>query len=212
MEIRIVPTGTANLASVLGALGRVGAPARVAATAEDLDRADALVLPGVGSFGAGLDGLERAGFAGPVAAWARSGRPLLAVCLGLQLLAETSEETPGRRGLGLWPLPVRAFGPGVLQPQLGWNLVRGGKLVVDGYAYFANSYRLTDVPDGWRAAMGDHGGRFVAALERGPQLACQFHPELSGGWGHALLGRWLDRARGWSRVDPADGGQEAQAC
>ena len=212
MEIRIVPTGTANLASVLGALARVGAPARVATNAAELDRAQALVLPGVGSFGAGLDGLERAGFAQPVTAWAREGRPLLAVCLGLQLLAGASEETPGRRGLGLWPVSVHAFGPGVLRPQLGWNLVRGGDLVADGYAYFANSYRLTDVPPGWRAAWCDHGGEFVAALERGPQLACQFHPELSGGWGHALLGRWLDRARSWARAGEADGGQEARAC
>jgi imidazoleglycerol phosphate synthase glutamine amidotransferase subunit HisH len=99
---------------------------------------------------------------------------------------------------------VGAFGPGVLRPQLGWNLVRGGDLVADGYAYFANSYRLTDVPDGWRAATCDHGGVFVAALERGPQLACQFHPELSGAWGHALLARWLERARATD--------QEATAC
>ncbi|MCP4246745.1 MAG: imidazole glycerol phosphate synthase subunit HisH, partial [bacterium] len=90
---------------------------------------------------------------------------------------------------------VTRFGAGVRVPQLGWNRVEptpGCVLSQPGYAYFANSYRLVECPTGWRAAYADHGGRFVAALERGPLLACQFHPELSGSWGIALLGRWLE--------------------
>ena len=68
---------------------------------------------------------------------------------------------------------------------------RGCALLQGGFAYFANSYRLTSLPPGWRGAWADHGGRFVAALERGAVLACQFHPELSGAFGHDLLRRWL---------------------
>jgi len=68
----------------------------------------------------------------------------------------------------------------------------GCNVLADGWAYFANSYRFESVPDGWSAALADHGGSFVAAMERGNVLACQFHPELSGDWGRRLLGRWLD--------------------
>jgi imidazole glycerol phosphate synthase glutamine amidotransferase subunit len=196
MKVAIVPTGTANLASVLGALARVGAGAAVAREPADLASADAVVLPGVGSFQAGATGLESAGFVTPLRAWIQDGRPFLAVCLGLQLLAEASEEAPGAPGLGVLEGTVTRLPDTVSVPQLGWNLIRGGELVEDGYAYFANSFRLAVEPAGWRAAWADHGGPLVASLERGPQLACQFHPELSGGWGHALLGRWLQRAAG----------------
>jgi len=82
-------------------------------------------------------------------------------------------------------------------PQLGWNRIscdEGCELLEPGYVYFANSFKLDQVPVGWRAARADYGGEFVAALERGPQLACQFHPELSGALGLGLLGRWLERA------------------
>ncbi|MEZ4386566.1 MAG: imidazole glycerol phosphate synthase subunit HisH [Candidatus Krumholzibacteriia bacterium] len=204
MKICIVPTGTANLASVLGALARVGAGATVAGSAADLDAAGALVLPGVGSFAAGRAGLDTAGFSGPVRDWVRDGRPILAICLGLQLLAEASEEAPGIAGLGLVAGTATRLPDTVSVPQLGWNRIAGGALVRDGFAYFANSYRLTVEPDGWQAAWADHGGPLVASLERGPQLLCQFHPELSGGWGHELLARWLARAR--------DARREAATC
>lgn len=195
MNVCIVPTGTANLASVLGALSRVGASATLARSAADLADADALVLPGVGSFAAGRQGLDRAGLAGAVSSWLADGRPTLAICLGLQLLAEGSDEAPGTAGLAVLPARATLLPESVRVPQLGWNLVSGGELVRDGYAYFANSYRLTEQPPGWRAVWADHGGPLVAALERGPQLLCQFHPELSGGWGHDLLARWLTAAR-----------------
>ena len=79
-------------------------------------------------------------------------------------------------------------------PQLGWNRVvpkEGCTFLNEGYAYFANSYRLTSIPEGWSGATSDHGGDFVAAIERGTILACQFHPELSGAWGAELVDRWL---------------------
>ena len=103
------------------------------------------------------------------------------------------------RGLGLLPARATRFSRGVRVPQLGWNLVRprpGCRLLQEGHAYFANSYKLDAVPDGWQGALAEHGGAFVAAVERGAVLACQFHPELSGAWGLALLRRWLDLAAG----------------
>ena len=122
-------------------------------------------------------------------------RPTLAICLGLQLLCRSSAESPCVRGLGVVDADVDAL-RGARVPQFGWNDVTpapGCSLVEPGFAYFANSYALRAAPEGWAASMAKHGEPFVAAVERGALLACQFHPELSGLWGDLLLRRWLRR-------------------
>lgn len=190
----VVRTGTANIASVVAGLARAGATAEVTTDPERVQGARRLVLPGVGAFGAGMQGLGA--LADILRERVNAGRPTLAVCLGLQLLCEQSEESPGVAGLGVVPGRVERFPSTVKVPQLGWNRVHasaGCELLEGGYAYYANSYRLAEAPDGWSAATSIHGGRFVGAIERGAVLACQFHPELSGPWGVALLGRWLER-------------------
>ena len=120
----------------------------------------------------------------------------MGICLGMQLFAEASEESPGEAGLGIVPGTAERFRSADIRiPQLGWNEVipqTGCRLLQPGHAYFANSYRLAQVPAGWHGALTTHGEPFVAAFERGPVLACQFHPELSGAWGRALLTRWLE--------------------
>lgn len=190
----MVPTGTANLASVLVGLERAGATPRLVRSAQEIGRAPRVVLPGVGAFAAAMRRLQADGAAAVLAERILAGHPTLAVCVGLQLLCEASEEGPGVSGLGVLPVRVSRFPATVRVPQLGWNRVEpeaACRLLTPGHAYFANSYRLAVVPPGWRAAFADHGGRFVAALERGAILACQFHPELSGLWGQELLKRWL---------------------
>ena len=199
VEVFVVRTGTANLASVLAGFQRIGVGAHLTDSAEIAREAELLVLPGVGAFGAAADSLRRGGLMGALSDRVRRGRPLLAICLGLQLLFEESEESPGARGLGILPGRVGRFPSGVRVPQLGWNLVEPDpacRLLTRSPAYFANSYRATEVPEGWSAAYADHGGRFIAAIERGSLLACQFHPELSGTWGRDLLRRWLYNAAG----------------
>jgi imidazoleglycerol phosphate synthase glutamine amidotransferase subunit HisH len=97
------------------------------------------------------------------------------------------------------PATITALAKGLRVPHLGWNHVAAGagcSLLEDGDAYFANSFKLDDIPGGWAGATTDHGGRFVAAIERGPVLACQFHPELSGAWGQDLIERWLAAGAG----------------
>jgi imidazole glycerol phosphate synthase glutamine amidotransferase subunit len=192
-EVVVVPTGTANLASVLAALARLGARARIADDAAMVEGADHVVLPGVGSFGATMAGLRAAGLTDALAARVGDGLATLAMCVGLQVLFEASEESPGAVGLGVLPGRVGRFPEAVRVPQFGWNRVTpepGCRLVEPGYAYFANSYRVLEAP-GCAAATAEHGGRFVAALERDRVLACQFHPELSGVYGHDLIARWL---------------------
>jgi len=197
-SVAVVRTGVANLASILAGLRRAGADPVVVEDARGVGSADRVVLPGVGSFGAALASLRAQGLVEPLVQRIREGRPTLAICLGMQLLAATSDESPGVAGLGLFPGHVARFGSQVRVPQIGWNLVSPDPacaFLQPGYAYFANSYRLTECPVGWEPAFAEHGGRFVAALERGRVLACQFHPELSGSWGIALLRRWLAAKR-----------------
>jgi len=197
--VQVVSTGTANMASVLAGLERAGARPQITADPDRILHADRLVLPGVGSLGAAMSRLEENGLVEALRDRLLSGRPTLAVCVGLQILCESSAESPGVRGLGVFSGRVERFDRSVRVPQMGWNRVEAGdgcELIEGGYAYFANSYRLVDPPAGFCAAFSDHGGRFVAALERGGVLACQFHPELSGAWGLELLRRWLEQNGG----------------
>ena len=195
-EVVILPTGTANLASVIAAFERLGARPTIAADAAAVERAERVVLPGVGTFGAAMAGLRRAGLDRTIARRVRDGLPTVAMCVGLQVLFRESEESPGASGLAVIEGRVGRFPDAVRVPQFGWNRIEpeaGCRYLEPGFAYFANSYRAEAAP-GWRAARAEHGGPFIAALERGEVLACQFHPELSGAFGRALLARWLEGA------------------
>jgi imidazole glycerol-phosphate synthase subunit HisH len=192
--LAVVPTGTANLASVLAAFRRLGVAPVVASNVGEVDRADRVVVPGVGSFGAAMSELDRLTMREVLKRRLVEGLPTLAICVGMQLLAAASEESADIEGLGHLPSRVTRFPSTVLVPQLGWNQVVADadcRFLGDGWAYFANSYRIEQTPEGWSAARSDHGGKFVAALERGDVLACQFHPELSGPFGMGVLERWL---------------------
>jgi imidazole glycerol-phosphate synthase subunit HisF len=193
-DVVIVDSGVANLASIASALRRLGAAVTVTASADDVRSAPRAVLPGVGAFGAGLAALRARGLAAAVREVAGRGTPLLGVCLGMQMLCERSDETPGVLGLGIIPGGCVRLPDDVRVPHLGWNHVTAGpgtRVVATGAAAFANSYALREAPVGWNPAWSTHGARFVAALERDAIVACQFHPELSGAYGAALLARWL---------------------
>ena len=192
-EVVIVPTGTANIASVRAAFLRLGATPRLAKSPAEIEAASQVMLPGVGAFGASMRTLENAGFHGPLRERILADRPTIAICVGHQLLFETSDESSDTRGLGVVPGHVGRFVEGVRTPQFGWNEVEAGDdalMLESGWAYFANSYRATEAP-GWRVVQADHGGRYIAAMQRGKVISCQFHPELSGAYGEALLARFL---------------------
>ena len=192
--VTLLKTGLANLASVQAAFDRLGARTELAETADDVSRAERLVVPGVGAFEAAMSVLEEADLASALRDRVDKGRPTLGICLGLQLLGRSSEESPGVTGLGCVPEEVRGFSPEVISPQMGWNHVvpaKDSKLLEAGYAYFANSYRFETIPERWTGATSEYGGPLVAALERGAVLGCQFHPELSGAYGERLMSRWL---------------------
>lgn len=197
IEVYVLDTGAANLASMVAALRRADARPTVGLDPKRAKDARAVVLPGVGAFGPAAVQLQRTGLDDVLRRRVETGEPTLAVCLGLQLLGRASAESKGARGIGAFDLRAERFSSGVRTPHLGWSPIRAEgncQLLESGWAAFAHSYRLTEAPVGWSAAWCERGERFVAALERGAVLACQFHPELSGDFGARLLGRWLDRA------------------
>lgn len=196
--VSVVRTSTANLASVGVAFERLGCAVRFVSDARAVARAARVVLPGVGAFAAAWRAVAADSLSEALGDRIAAGRPTLGICLGMQLMSAGSQEAPGTPGLGALSGVAERYGEGVRVPQMGWNEVvpdDGCRIVPRGFAYFANSYRLTGPANAnaasWRSAWSHYGGPFLAAAERGAVVACQFHPELSGAYGRALLSRWV---------------------
>lgn len=193
-EIVIVRTGCANLASVAAAFSRLGIPTRASVDPDDILTAAGVVLPGVGHFGPAMLSLRERALDRAIVDRIERGRALLAICLGMQMLCDGSDEAPGEPGLGVIRGHVRRFPPSARVPQMGWNRILPTSLALSlqsASVYFANSFRLDAIPEGWNGATSEYGGSFVAAIEHRGLLACQFHPELSGAIGLRLLVRWV---------------------
>ena len=194
----VVETGAANTASVFASLRRLNMEPHSTRSADEIEAASHVVLPGVGAFASAMNRISEAGLTEALRKRIEDQKPTLAICLGLQLLCDASEESDGVPGLGVLPVKIRRFTHDLAVPQLGWNQIepsRDCSLLSAGWAVFANSYYLDSVPDGWNGAFTEYGERFVSAVERGPVLACQFHPELSGQWGQELLGCWVQQTK-----------------
>jgi glutamine amidotransferase len=199
--VAVLDYGVGNLHSATKALDRAGAEVRVVPTVEAAAGAAGLVVPGVGAYGACLSGLASAGGAAAVAGWLEGGRPLLGICVGMQLLFEASEEGPVGDGVGVVPGKIRRLTGPVKIPHIGWDevAVRPGSRLFAGLGdgtrfYFVHSY--APEPEGETvAAVCDYGGRFAAAVEHGNLFGTQFHPEKSGRAGLALLANFVTQVR-----------------
>lgn len=193
MKAGIVDYRMGNLASVGKALEHAGASAFVSDDVTVLGEADALVVPGVGNCASGMSNLERLGLKDFITEWASSSKPLLGICLGMQLLFEGSEEG-NTKGLGVLPGKVVRFRSGLKVPHMGWNKVSGSGLLApfDGRSfYFVHSYVCEPDPGivtGWT----DYGGEFASAIKAGSIIGFQFHPEKSSTDGLALIRRWVE--------------------
>jgi glutamine amidotransferase len=195
--IAVLDYGIGNLRSAEKALQRQGGNARLVSDPEVAARAEAVVLPGVGGFGRCIEALRESGLDKVALDAIEEGKPFLGICVGLQLLYEGSEESPGATGLGVLPGNVERLPEGVKRPQMQWNqlhldqpahpLVAG--VGSDPWVYFVHSYAP---PSGAPAvATCDYGGRVVAAVATGNVWATQFHPEKSGPVGLAILGNFV---------------------
>ena len=199
--VAVLDYGVGTLLSATKALDRAGADVRVVGTVEAAAGAAGLVVPGVGAYGACLRGLASAGGAAAVAGWLAGGRPLLGICVGMQLLFEASEEGPVGDGVGVVPGKIRHLTGQVKIPHIGWDevTVRPGSRLFAGLGdgtrfYFVHSY--APEPDGEAVvAVCDYGGRFAAAVEHGNLFGTQFHPEKSGAAGLALLANFVAEVR-----------------
>ena len=199
--VALLDYGVGNLHSAAKALDRAGAEVQVVPTVAEAAGVAGLVVPGVGAYGACLSGLGSAGGPAAVARWLEGGRPLLGICVGMQLLFEASEEGPVSDGVGVVPGKIRRLTGPVKIPHIGWDevSVRPDSRLLAGLGdgtrfYFVHSY--APEPDGDAvAAVCDYGGRFAAAVEHGNLFGTQFHPEKSGEAGLTLLTNFVNEVR-----------------
>ena len=198
MSIALIDYNMGNLGSVAKALEFLGAKCDVVENAAELERFDACILPGVGSFGDGMEALRAKGFDAVLPKFVASGKAFFGICLGMQMLLESSEESPGVRGLGIFPGTVRKFRlDGLKVPHMGWNAVEfissppiAASLESGEYCYFVHSYYVSaDEPD--CIARSVYGHPFAAMLGRGKCFSAKFHPEKSQRPGLTLLSNFL---------------------
>jgi imidazole glycerol phosphate synthase glutamine amidotransferase subunit len=189
--ITLIDYDAGNLASLDGALDRLGLSYQRAATPDQAAQEGPVILPGVGHFEAAQRSLREHGWWRVLPSLVAEGRPLLGICLGLQLLAEGSEEAPRASGLGLLPGIVRRLGPGVKVPHMGWSRIRqhhAHPALPDphgGWLYFVHSYALAPTVE--TIYVAEHGRPFAAVEARGTVMGFQPHPEKSGRAGLLLL-------------------------
>jgi glutamine amidotransferase len=195
--IGIVDYDIGNLRSVQKALQKVGGEAVFVRTPQEMERVDGLVLPGVGAFGDCIRCLAASGMQDEVVAWAKSSRPFLGICVGYQMLFESSEEAPGEPGLGIFAGEVRKFsnGSGLKIPQIGWNTLevrQPGSPFLDeissgDFVYYVHSYYVAPRDPSLVALETTYGETFAAAVARDNLFATQFHPEKSQRAGLQIL-------------------------
>jgi glutamine amidotransferase len=197
--VGILDCGSGNLRSVSKALDRLGVRPVVSGTVDP--GWDGLILPGVGAFG---HAMEHLGDPVPILDFVSSGKPFLGICLGLQVLFESSEEDPGVAGLGIMKGQVRRIRARKV-PHMGWNsleLLRESRILSGtrpgDYFYFVHSYSAVPQKDVVAAACEYEGQAITAAVERDNVSACQFHPEKSGAMGLKILGNFLNMCGGSS--------------
>lgn len=198
MKVAIVDYGAGNLPSVERAFAKLGADSERATTPEQIDSAKAIVLPGVGHFGAFVEGLRERKLTPSLRAAFDSGKPMLGICLGLQAMFAKSEEARGEPGLEFFPEEVRALPTNVKSPHIGWNQLRHvhaskllGGIAENAYFYFAHSYAAPASAQ-FTVAACDHGFPFAAVIECANLAAVQFHPEKSGETGAQVLRNFIE--------------------
>lgn len=186
MRVAVLDHGMGNLRSVQKALEAAGAQAEITDDAATVDAADALCVPGQGIFGRCVENLGASGLDARILAWIAAGRPYLGICLGMQVLFDSSEERGPVSGLGVLRGTVVRLPASVRVPHIGWNTVGGD------YFYFDHSYAAEPEDPAIVSGWADHGRRWAARIDTGSILGVQFHPEKSGRAGIDLLRGWLE--------------------
>jgi imidazole glycerol-phosphate synthase subunit HisH len=200
-RIAVLDYGIGNLRSAEKALQHVGGDARLVTSPDEAREAGAVVLPGVGAFGACMDALRSSGLDEVALDAVDAGKPFLGICVGMQLLYDGSDEDPDAKGLGILGGRIRRLPAGVKHPQMQWNLLELAEpddplvqgLGAEPWVYFVHSYSA-EHDDDQLIATCDYGGPVVAIVGRDNLRATQFHPEKSGPIGLQLLRNFVDLA------------------
>lgn len=201
--IAIIDYGVGNLFSVEKALAVLGADAKITSDARTIAAADKIVLPGVGAFGDCMENLTATGLIPTIKDFVKTGKPMLGICVGLQILFEGSDESIGVAGLGLLKGKVRRIqAPGLKVPHMGWNslTIKSPRQPLDlfkglsekPYVYFVHSYHAVPQDSAIVAATTEYGSELTAAVAKGNIQATQFHPEKSGDVGLAILKNFIN--------------------
>ena len=194
--IAIIDYGAGNLQSVKKAFDFIGAESVITDNPEIINSCDRILLPGVGSFGDAMDSMHKSGLVETVKQNALSGKPFLGICLGLQLLFEESEESPGVKGLGIFKGKIKKFSSdmGLKIPHIGWNSLEIKQndtlfknIPENSYVYFVHSYYLHAEDENDIATVTNYGIDFHSAVGKNNIFATQFHPEKSGDVGLQIL-------------------------
>lgn len=194
--IAIIDYGAGNLQSVKKAFDFIGAESVITDNPEVINACDRILLPGVGSFGDAMDSMHKSGLIETVKQNALSGKPFLGICLGLQLLFEESEESPGVKGLGIFKGKIKKFSSdmGLKIPHIGWNSLEIKQndtlfknIPENSYVYFVHSYYLHAEDENDIATVTNYGIDFHSAVGKNNIFATQFHPEKSGDVGLQIL-------------------------
>lgn len=190
--IDVVDYGAGNTGSVLRCLERLEVSYQRVNENRLPTGENPLLCPGVGTFGAAMINLNSNGLAQRIRKMLQEGTPYLGICIGLQVLFDSSEEAPGVPGLGIIPGRVVQFRQGKV-PQIGWNWIEALQPEwEEGYVYFVNSYFPQPAEPGCHLYQAEYQGVFTAAVRQGNVTAFQFHPEKSGWFGQQLMRRWLN--------------------
>ena len=199
--IAIIDYGAGNIKSVEKALELLGEETVVSSDAEVIKAADKVILPGVGSFGSAMDNIRKLGLEETIHYVIEKGTPFLGICLGLQLLFDSSEESPGVKGLSVLPGKIVKipYQEGMKIPHMGWNSLRFprqtrlfGHLEGNPYVYFVHSFYLQAEDETVVAATTEYGVTIHAAVEKDNVFACQFHPEKSSDVGLSILKKFVE--------------------
>ncbi|HNR94037.1 MAG TPA: imidazole glycerol phosphate synthase subunit HisH [Kiritimatiellia bacterium] len=204
--IGIIDYGMGNLGSVGNACRFIGAPAKIVTTPGDLSGCGAMILPGVGAFGDCVSHMTRHGFIDPVRDWIAAKKPFLGICLGLQMLFEGSEESPGVPGLGVFRGQAKKFrlGSDFKVPQIGWNQVQQRQPACPLFAgvpdnsffYFVHSFYVEPEDAAITAGTTDYGMTYTSAVWKDNVMAVQFHPEKSHDTGLRMLKNFAELGTG----------------
>ena len=195
--LTVLDYGGGNLKSVANMLDFFGTDYEITNEAAKLSKAKAVLFPGQGHFGNAMTSLEKQGLVKPLKNVIAAGVPFLGICVGMQVLFETSQEAPNVEGLSVFKGTVKRFTQGKI-PQIGWNEVRTVKensLLNSGYFYFVNSYHVVPEDGSVISATADYYGAFVAAVENENVAAVQFHPEKSAANGHDAVLNFIKRSQ-----------------